>query len=86
MPLAYSAEDRAVRENHNAQAIARLRPGVTATQATTEMEEISRQLEAAYPKDNAGWSATVIPLHELVVRRRSVVARDCSLPRSHSSC
>ena len=68
VPLAYSAEDRAVRENHNAQAIARLRPGVTARQATTELEEISRQLEAAYPKDNAGWSATVIPLHELVVR------------------
>ncbi len=68
VPLAYSAEDRAVRENHNAQAIARLRPGVTAKQATTELEEISRQLEAAYPKDNAGWSATVIPLHELVVR------------------
>ena len=68
VPLAYSAEDRAVRENHNAQAIARLRPGVTAKQATTELEEISRQLEAAYPKDNAGWSATVIPLHELVVQ------------------
>ena len=68
VPLAYSAEDRAVRENHNAQAIARLRPGVTARQATTELEEISRQLEAAYPKDNAGWSATVIPLHELVVQ------------------
>ncbi|MDQ3418454.1 MAG: ABC transporter permease [Acidobacteriota bacterium] len=68
VPLAYSGEDRAVRENHNAQVIARLRPGVTAAQATTEMEEISRQLEAAYPKDNAGWGATVIPLHELVVR------------------
>jgi len=68
VPLAYSDEDRAVRENHNAQVIARLRPGVTAAQATTEMEEISRQLETAYPKDNAGWGATVIPLHELVVR------------------
>ena len=68
VPLAYSDEDRAVRENHNAQVIARLRPGVTAAQATTEMEEISRQLEAAYPKDNAGWGATVIPLHELIVQ------------------
>ena len=67
VPLAYSDEDRAVRENHNAAVVARLRPGVTAAQATTEMEAISSQLEAAYPKDNAGWSATVIPLHELVV-------------------
>jgi predicted permease len=32
------------------------------------MEEISRRLEAEYPKDNAGWGATVIPLHELVVQ------------------
>ena len=67
VPLAYSDEDRAVRENHNAQVIARLRPGVTAAQATAEMERISKDLEAAYPKDNAGWSATVIPLHEQIV-------------------
>ncbi len=67
VPLAYSDEDRAVRENHNAQVVARLRPGVTAAQATAEMERISKDLEAAYPKDNAGWSATVIPLHEQIV-------------------
>ena len=68
VPLAYSDEDRAVRENHNAQAIARLRPGVTAMQATTELEGISRQLADEYPRDNAGWGAIAIPLHDLVVQ------------------
>jgi hypothetical protein len=31
------------------------------------MERISKDLEAAYPKDNAGWSATVVTLHEQIV-------------------
>ena len=67
VPVAYTSEQRAVRENHNAQVIARLKPGVTDAQAKAEMEEISRRLEQAYPKDNAGWGATVVPLHEVVV-------------------
>src|SRR5688572_16587095 len=67
VPVAYKNEERAVRENHNAQVIARLKPGVTVEQAKAEMAEISRRLEQAYPKDNAGWGATVVPLHEVVV-------------------
>lgn len=67
VPLAYTDEDRAVRENHNAQAIARLRDGVSVEQARAEMAAISTRLEAAYPKDNAGWGATVIPLDEVLV-------------------
>ncbi len=67
VPLAYTDKQRAVRENHNAQVIARLRPGVTPEQARAEMEQISKRLEAEYPKDNAGWGATVTPLHEVLV-------------------
>lgn len=67
VPVAYSDEQRAVRENHNAQVIARLRPEATIEQARAEMEAISRRLEAAYPKDNAGWGATVVPLDEVLV-------------------
>jgi predicted permease len=68
VPLAYTDADRAVRENHNAQVIGRLRQGVSAEQANAEMAAISQRLEAAYPKDNAGWGATVIPLNEVIVR------------------
>ena len=67
VPLAYTDTERAVRENHNAQVVARLKRGVPVTQAISELEVISKQLEREYPQENAGWSATVIPLHELIV-------------------
>ena len=67
VPLAYTDKQRAVRENHNAQVVARLRDGASLSQANLEMEQISKRLEVAYPADNAGWGATVIPLHELIV-------------------
>jgi predicted permease len=67
VPLAYNDEQRAVRENHNAQVIARLRPGVSIEQARAEMEQISKRLETEYPAANAGWGATVIPLQEVLV-------------------
>ena len=67
VPLAYTDEARAVRENHNAQVIARLRPGVTVEQARAELEAISKRLEAAYPAENTGWGGTAIPLAEVLV-------------------
>ena len=68
VPLAYTDAQRAVRENHNAQAVARLRPGVDVAAANAEMTAISVRLEQEYPQANAGWGATVIPLQELIVR------------------
>jgi putative ABC transport system permease protein len=67
VPLALTAEDRAVRENHNLQAVARLKPGVDVTQATAELEVIARRLEQEYPKENAGWGATVATLRDVIV-------------------
>ena len=67
VPLAYSDADRQVRENHNAQVVARLKPDVSVTAAKAEMDLISARLEQAYPKENAGWGATLIPLQELIV-------------------
>jgi predicted permease len=67
VPLAYSETERAVRDNHNAQVVARLAPGVSVAEARTELEAISARLEREYPKDNAGWGATVITLQELIV-------------------
>jgi predicted permease len=67
VPLAYTDADRAVRDNHNAQVIARLKPGVAVEQAKAEMGAISTRLEREYPQANAGWGATVIPLQELIV-------------------
>jgi predicted permease len=67
VPIAHTQEQRAIRENHNEQVIARLRPGVSVAQAQTEMDVISKRLEQEYPQVNAGWGATVVPLRELIV-------------------
>ena len=67
VPLAYTDEQRAVRENHNAQAVARLQPGVTLAQARAELEQIATRLAREYPEANAGWGGTAIPLQEVLV-------------------
>jgi putative ABC transport system permease protein len=74
-PLPWTDKERAVRENHNYQAIARLKPGVDVAGARTELQVISKRLEQAYPAENAGWGGTVIPLQELIVGdvRRSLI-------------
>src|SRR5207245_10948335 len=67
VPVAFSDTARAVRDNHNDQVIAWLKPGVDLAQADAEMQAISARLEREYPKENTGWGATVIPLQELIV-------------------
>jgi putative ABC transport system permease protein len=57
-----------MRDNHpGIYAIARLKPGVTAGQAETEMKAIAQRLGEAYPKENANNSITMIPLREYFV-------------------
>jgi hypothetical protein len=87
VPLAYTNDERAVRENHNAQAIARLKPDVGLERAEAELKAISIRLEREYPKDNAGWGATVIPLREVIVGdiRMSLVMLLGAVGLSHSS-
>jgi putative ABC transport system permease protein len=67
VPLALSDADRAVRENHNEQAIARLAPGATLAQGLSELEVISKRLEQEHPQENAGWGATLAPLRDVIV-------------------
>jgi len=66
-PLAWTDEERTVRNNHNATVIARLRHDVDLQTANTEMTVISRRLEQQYPEDNKSWGAVVIPLHQDLV-------------------
>lgn len=44
---------------------ARLNEGVTHANAQSEMQGIAGQLAQAYPKDDAGWSVRLVPLHDL---------------------
>ena len=64
VPLAWTAEDRAVRNNHNYRGIAQLKPGVDVARAQADMDAISKRLEVAYPDDNKDWGALVRPLQE----------------------
>jgi putative ABC transport system permease protein len=67
VPLAYTDEERVVRENHNAHVVARLKSTADVAQANTELTVISERLEREFPRDNAGWGGTVVPLHEVIV-------------------
>jgi predicted permease len=66
-PQNWTAEERAIRDNHNYGVIARLKPGVTLEQAKAELATISDRLEQQYPKDNKGWGATAVPLRDDLV-------------------
>ncbi|MGE0455916.1 MAG: ABC transporter permease [Vicinamibacteria bacterium] len=48
--------------------IARMAPGVSLGEARAEMLSIAAQLEKEFPERDAGWSVTVAPLHEDLVR------------------
>jgi putative ABC transport system permease protein len=67
VPVAYTDADRMVRDNHNDSVVGRLKPGVTLAQAQAEMDAVSLRLATAFPQENAGWGATVVPLQELIV-------------------
>jgi putative ABC transport system permease protein len=67
VPLGWTDKDRAVRNNHNYVVIARIKHNVTIAQAQAELDTISSRLEQAYPEDDKGWGATIIPLREDLV-------------------
>jgi putative ABC transport system permease protein len=65
--LIWNDADRAVRGNHNYMVVARLKQGVSVKAAGAELDTISARLEKQYPKDDAGWGATVQSLQETIV-------------------
>ena len=66
-PRAFTDSERQGRGAHYMNAIGRLKPGVTAQQAQTEMSAIAARLEEQYPASNKGWGAGVIPFRDAVV-------------------
>jgi putative ABC transport system permease protein len=67
VPLAWDAQEQAVRNNHNYLVVARLKRGATLAGARAEMNAISKRLEQQYPEDDKDWGATVLPLQEDLV-------------------
>jgi len=66
-PLAWTAQERGIRDNHNYGVVARLKPGVSVKQAQNEMDAISNSLAQQYPNDNKGWGAIAVPLRDDLV-------------------
>ena len=67
LPLQFTAEEKAIRGIHDFEVIARLKGGVDVGRARAQMNAIAARLAAQYPKDNKGWGAAVLPLHEALV-------------------
>ncbi len=63
MPLGM-APDPTQRGAHYLVVFGRLKDGVSATQATTEMDAIAARLEKQYPESNTGFGTLVVPLQE----------------------
>ena len=67
IPMAFTDAERVVRGEHHYLAIGRLKAGVTAQQAQSEMDTISPRLAQQYPADDNGWGARVLPLRDDMV-------------------
>ena len=67
MPLLWTADDRATRNNHNYRGVAKLKPGVDVAQAQADLDTISSHLAQAYPADDKDWGALVLPLGDDLV-------------------
>ena len=62
VPLAPTDAKLADRSAHDFLVLGRLRSGVTAKEAQSELDTIARRLEQQYPATNKGWGARVVPL------------------------
>jgi putative ABC transport system permease protein len=65
--LPWGLDGREPRDQHYLHGLARLAPGVTVAEAESDLRRVARDLAAAYPSTNEGWSVRVVPLQEDVV-------------------
>jgi predicted permease len=66
-PLVWGDKERAIRNNHNYNAVARLKPGVSVQSANAELQAVSARLAEIHPVENTGWGAVAIPLQDFLV-------------------
>jgi putative ABC transport system permease protein len=66
-PLAPNENPREMRDRSYLDAWARLKPGVSLTQAQTQMSAIALRLEKQYPNENQDTGVALVPVHEEAV-------------------
>jgi putative ABC transport system permease protein len=64
VPLSFDVKERAVRDQRQLWVLARLKPGVTFTQASAEMHTITARQAQAFPDVYNGWNLHAMPLSE----------------------
>ena len=67
VPMAFSQEEQKNRSAHVLDVMARLKPGVTLSQAQREMSTIASRLTQQYPDTNTDVGSEVVRLHEHMV-------------------
>jgi putative ABC transport system permease protein len=67
IPLTLDAKQLQQRSSHYLNVIARLKPGTTVGQATSEMDGLQQRIEQLYPTSFVGSNVNVVPLNEQVV-------------------
>ena len=66
-PLTLSPHDRQDRENHTLNVLARLKNGVSESQAQAELKTIAASIAGKFPKTNQGWGILTKPLNRYVL-------------------
>ncbi len=66
-PIAWTPEEASTRGNHNYLVIARLHPGISVSEAQSQMNVISDRLARDYPEEDKGWGAVVNSLSDRLV-------------------
>ena len=67
VPMAFTSQQLADHGNHNYIVVARLKPGVTVSQANAELQTISKGIARDNPDDSRGLKSVVEPLKEEIV-------------------
>lgn len=67
IPLRISGDLAENRQRRGFEAVARLRPGATISEAQAVVSTIASRLQTEYPLTNDGWAATVVPLRSWLV-------------------
>ena len=67
VPMRFSPDEAATRGNHFLNVVARLKPGVAAETADSDMRAIARRLSEQYPDTNRDIAAAVVPIREEVL-------------------
>lgn len=68
VPMALSKRLSTSRGAHFMPVVGRLKPGATAASAQAEFTSIAKRLEQAYPNENKGMTAKVVPLRDELVK------------------